>query len=332
MMSQQLSFTDLEYSVRRQRTKKEAFLDMMDAIVPWSDWIDIIKPFYYPGKKGRRPRGIETMLRMYLLQIWYSLSDEGVEEEICDSYAMRKFMKLDYINEQVPDATTLLTFRHIIEKHGISKEIFKFITEELSSKGLMMHGGTIVDATIIAAPSSTKNKTHSRDAEMCQTKKGNEWHFGMKAHIGVDAGSGYIHSVTATPANNHDITEAHNLIREDDHVVYGDSGYIGISNREEIKNDPQKSSIEYRINKKPGKMRKEAKKWNPGAMWDKKIEKIKSSVRSKVEHAFNILKNIFGYKKTVYRGIYKNLVRLEMSFACANLYMCAKAGGFNRSY
>ena len=329
-MANQMSFTDAEYSARRRTTKKETFLDMMDAIMPWEELAAMIKPFYFEGKRGRRPRGIELMLRMYFLQIWYDLSDEGVEDAICDSYAMRKFMKLDFVREQVPDATTLLAFRRIIEKHGISREIFTFVADKLSAEGLMMHGGTIVDATIIQAPSSTKNDSHERDPEMCQTKKGNEWYFGMKAHVGTDAGTGYIHSLTVTAANNHDITEAHNLIRKDDDVVYGDSGYLGIQNRAEIKNDSHKSQIEYRINKKPGKMRKAAKTGNIGAIWDKAIEKTKSSVRSKVEHVFNILKNIFGYRKTAYRGLHKNLVRLEMSFACANLYMCAKAGGFNR--
>lgn len=253
-------------NMRRENAQqeKEVFLDMMEKIIPWNEWAAIIRPYYFEGKRGRPPRGIETMLRMYLLQIWYKLSDEGVEEGIYDSYAMRKFMKIDFTNEQVPDATTLLKFRRIIEKQGIGKKIFTFVKEELDARGLLMHGGTIIDATIIKAPSSTKNEKGERDTEMCQTKKGNEWYFGMKAHIGTDAGTGYIHRVTVTSANKHDITEAHNLIREDDRVVYGDSGYLGIEKREEIKNDGHKSQIDYRINQKPGKMRKAAKQGNIG--------------------------------------------------------------------
>ena len=220
----QLSFTEAEYSRRKRRTKKEDFLDSMDEIIPWKDWVGLIEPLYYNNTRGRRAKDIETMLRMYLLQNWYHLSDEGVEDAIYDSYAMKKFLKLDFSKESVPDATTLLKFRHILEENEIGAKIFADVKDRLDRGGMLMHGGTIVDATIISAPSSTKNKDGERDPEMHQTKKGNQWYHGMKVHIGVDAGTGHVHTITATSANIHDIEEASKLFREDDVVGYGDSG------------------------------------------------------------------------------------------------------------
>ena len=243
-MAQQ-TFSDLEYSNRKRKTNREKFLDIMEEIIPWDEWVEFVAPYYPSGKRGRPTKGIEKMLRMYLLQIWFNLSDEGVEDAIYDSYAFRKFMGINFNEEQVPDATTLLKFRHLIEKNHLGEQMFRAINYVLEQNGAMMKGGTIVDATILNAPSSTKNQEKSRDPEMHQTKKGNEWRFGMKCHIGVDAGTGYVHAVTATPANVHDITEAHNLLREADEVVYGDSGYIGIEKREEILNDPHFSKIDY---------------------------------------------------------------------------------------
>lgn len=280
--------------------------------------MEFVRPYYPSGKRGRPVKGIETMLRMYLLQTWFNLSDEGVEDAIYDSYAFRKFMKIDFISEQVPDATTLLKFRHIIEKNHLGEEFFKAINRVMEATGHIMHGGTIVDATIISAPSSTKNAEKKRDPEMHQTKKGNEWKFGMKCNIGVDAGSGLVHSITATPANVHDITEAHKLIRKDDEVVYGDSGYIGISKREEIKNDEHLANIEYRINRRP----KSLPKVSDNAIdWERYIDYRKSAVRCKVEHAFKIIKDTFGFRKVRYRGIAKNFNKLNVLFACANLLM-----------
>ena len=191
----------------------------MDATIPWSTWVGVIEPHYYadrPGKRGRKAKPIETMLRMYLLQAWFSLSDEGVEDAIYDSYAMRKFMGLDFAVEQVPDATTLLHFRHLLEEHQLGEKLFEAQNEIFEREGWIMRGGSIIDATIIAAPSSTKNATGTRDPQMHQTRKGNQWYFGMKAHVGVDAGTGYAHSVTATAANVHDLDEAPHLVRADD--------------------------------------------------------------------------------------------------------------------
>lgn len=317
----QTTFSDIEYSNRRRKTKREQFLDAMESIIPWDRWVGLIRPYYPAGRRGRPPKDIEKMLRMYLMQSWFNLSDEGIEDAIYDSYAMRKFMKLDFLNEQVPDATTLLKFRHLIEKHKIGEQIFQDVTNRLEQCGLMMHGGTIVDASIIAAPSSTKNAEGKRDPEMHQTKKGNQWYFGMKVHTGVDAGTGYVHTVTATSANVHDVEETTNLVREDDDVMYGDSGYLGA--KERIDKDESLPDIECRINKRPSSIKMSTSYL--GYQWDREMENRKSSVRSKVEHPFLIVKKQFGYCKTAYRGLTKNLNRFHVLFASANLLMCIRA-------
>ena len=262
---------------------------------------------------------------VYLLQIWFSLSDEGVEDAIYDSYAMRKFMGIDFMEEQVPDATTLLHFRRLIEESGLGKAFFDAINRCLTKCGHIMKGGTIVDATLISAPSSTKNSSGSRDPEMKQTKKGNQWHFGMKCHAGVDAGTGYIHSIEATAASVHDIYEASRLIRPDDEVVYGDAGYLGLDKRPEILEDEHKSRIDYRIAQRPGKRRSMPPV--PAKYWNDRIEHQKASVRAKAAHAFHIIKNTFGFGKVCHRGITKNLNWPYMLAAGANLSMCARIGG-----
>lgn len=325
----QQTFTDIEYAQRKRKGKRELFLDSMNAIIPWALFVETIKPYYPQGHRGRPPKGIELMLRMYFLQVWFNLADEALEEQINDSYAMKKFMKLDFFEEHVPDATTLLLFRQLLEEHELQKELFSVVKEELEAAGKIMHGGSIVDATIIEAPSSTKNSMKSRDPEMKSTKKGNKWHFGMKAHIGVDAGSGMVHTVEATSANVHDVVVAHRLIREDDEFVNGDAGYTGIENREEIRDDEHLSQIDYRINTRKGREKKRHDALMSKAMdhleyigqpdWEKQYEYMKSKVRSKVEHIFGIIKKKFGYRKVVYRGIAKNLARLYMLCSSANL-------------
>lgn len=290
----QQTFTDMEYANRRRKTKREDFLNAMEQIIPWSHWVDTIRPFYPAGKKGRPPRGIETMLRMYLMQVWFSLSDEGIEDAIYDSYTMRSFMQIDFLKEQVPDATTLLNFRHLLEQNKISEKIFADVNARLEAAGLMMHGGCIVDATLIAAPTSTKNRESRRDPEKHQVKKGSEWYFGMKVHAGVDAGSGYVHTITGTAANVHDITETSKLIQEDDTVVYGDSGYTGVSKRREIKEDEHLSQVEFLINRRPSSLKMQT---SSGTNWDKVQEHMKSAVRCKVEHPFLIVKRQFGMPK-----------------------------------
>jgi IS5 family transposase len=323
-MKGQIDLTDIEYANRKKITKREGFLNMMDEIIPWGEWIEYIRPCYPDGKRGRPVRGIETMLRMYLMQVWFNLSDEGIEDAIYDSYAMRSFLGINFMTEQVPDATTLLKFRHLLERNHIGELIFKDINERLDKAGLIMHGGTIVDATIVSAPSSTKNQKKERDQEMCQTQKGNQWFFGMKVHAGVDAGTGYAHTITGTPANVHDIAETHKLIREDDETAYGDSAYIGVSGKPEIKNDEHLSKVVYVINEKPSKIKENPE--HNGMNWEKEIEHRKSSIRCKIEHIFLIVKREFGYKKVAYRGIEKNMHRFCFLFGSANLLMCARAG------
>jgi IS5 family transposase len=308
----------------------------MDTVVPWAVLIAVITPFYFSGKRGRPAKGIEIMLRMYFLSIWYNLADEAVEDAIYDSYAMRKFMKIDFLEEDAPDATTLLHFRHMLEEKGLQEKILEEVNKLMEEKGIMMRGGTVVDATIIEAPSSTKNSSKSRDPEMHSAKKGNLWHFGMKAHIGVDAVSGMVHSVEATAANVADIEVAAKLIREDDEVLYGDNGYQGLENRPEMKGEEETPKAECRINKKKGAKRKEEKKIYKDAMnhleyigepkWDEEIEGKKSKVRSKVEHMFGIIKGLYGFRKVRYRGLKKNLGKLQMLFASANLLKYAWAG------
>jgi IS5 family transposase len=266
---------------------------------------------------------------MYLLQNWYNLSDEMAEEEIYDSHAMKEFMKVDFQEEGAPDATTLLNFRHLLEEHGLQQQIFDKINEILEAEGMMWRGGSIVDAAIIDAPSSTKNSAKSRDSEMKQTKKGNEWYFGMKVHVGADAGTGMAHTLTFTGANVHDIEEAHKLVRKDDEFANGDAGYVGIEKREEVTSDENLSRIQWRINRRKGKERaREAKlykeavnhlEWVAQPRWDERGEYLKSKVRSKIEHNFYIIKHLFGYRKTRYRGLAKNGARLYMLFALANV-------------
>ena len=317
------TFTDIEYSLRKKKTKREEFLEIMDEIIPWDEWVGVIEPYYPRGKRGRPPMELEKMLRMYLLQIWFNLSDPATEDAIYDSYAMRKFTGIDFMTEAVPDETTLCKFRHLLEENELNKLFFDAINRVMVQTGHMMKGGTIVDATIINAPSSTKNAQKARDPEMHQTKKGNEWRFGMKYHIGVDAGSGLVHTMTVTGANKHDIEETAKLLREDDEVMYGDSGYRGIQKRPEIRQNAHFSNIDFRINCRPRSLPKVS---DNAIAWERYIENRKSSIRCKVEHAFRIIKCQFGYKKVAYRGLKKNENRLYAMFACANLYALAIAG------
>ncbi|MCL2672601.1 MAG: IS5 family transposase [Clostridiales bacterium] len=282
--------------------------------------------YYFEGKRGRPPRGVESMLRMYLLQNWFNLSDEGIEEAIYDSYAFRKFMRVDFLDEeQVPDATTLCKFRKLLHENNITEMLFGQLHAFLERHGKIMHGGTIVDATIEDAPTSTKNAEGKRDPEMHSVKKGNQWYFGERLHIGVDAGTGYIHSMEVTAANVSERDIVPQLVREDDEVVYGDAGYSNMQRREEIKNDPHLSRIDWRTNQqKP--YRKNKWEEGPGTQWFRYWEYQKSRVRSKVEYPFLILKRIFGYRKVRYRGLAKNRTHAYTLCACANLYMLMQSG------
>ena len=231
----QRSFASAEYAMKKKRTRREKFLGEMERIVPWARLGAVIEPLYpTSGRVGRQPIGINKMLRMYCLQQWYGLADEALEDALYDSQALRDFVGIDLPRESVPDATTLLKFRHLLQDNNLTRALFEEINAHLGQKGLLMRSGTIVDATIIAAPSSTKNEGNARDLEMHQVKKGNEWHFGMKAHIGVDADSGLVHSVIATAANAGDVTQAQHLLHGDETNVFADAGYTGVHKGDEV--------------------------------------------------------------------------------------------------
>ena len=317
-MEKQLNFTDVEYSKRRRITKREEFLSHMDRVLPWKAWVEIIRPYYPTGKRGRPPQEIEEMLRMMLLQVWFNLSDEAVEDAVFDSYAMKSFLGLNFENgEQVPDATTLCKFRKLLNTHDLQKLIFDQVQEVLKDAGQQVRGGTIVDATIIEAPNSTKNVSGQRDPEMHSVKKGSKWYFGMRLHIGVDPLHGFVHTITGTAANEAEVKEAPKLLREDDEVVYGDAGYCKL---ERYVTD----GIErrYEINRQHGTFKRH---YGDSLSWleEQELEKRKSSIRCKVEYAFHIVKDIFHWRKTRYKGIQKNLNYAYLAFASANLYMLA---------
>lgn len=321
-MDRQTTFSDIESAGRRRITKRDAFLREMDACIPWDALVELIRPCYYEGRRGRKPVGIERMLRMYFLQLWFNLSDEGVEEAIYDSRAFSEFMGVSFgQGDQVPDATTLLKFRRIVEDNGLAPRILECVNSMLEEKGVMMRGGSIVDATFVEAPSSTKNATGARDPEARSAKKGNNWHFGFKAHAGVDAGSGLVHTVEVTAANVADVCVAHRLVREGDTFCYGDSGYLGIGNRPEVVSDKSLSGVEWKIAKRPSQVKEIGK----GSL-EKEIESRKASVRSKVEHPFLVVKRQFGFAKTRYRGLAKTASALTVLFALANVAMWARAG------
>lgn len=316
-MRTQYSLTDLEYGNRRRKTKREEFLEKMEEVIPWQEWVELIQPIYYQGKRGRKPIEIEIMLRMIMLQKWFSLSDEGVEDAIYDSYAMRSFMGINFCEEQVPDGTTLCKFRKLLTENHIQEKIFEQVQQVLEREGKAVHGGSIVDATIIEASSSKKNQKQATDPEMHSVKKGTKWLFGMRTHIAVDPVHGFVHSVISTPANEAECKVAPKLLREDDEVVYGDAGYLKMERYVE-----DGIRREYRINRQIGTFKRH---YGDSLAWaeEKKIEKRKSSTRCKIEYVFHIVKDIFGWRKAKYKGIAKNHSHAQMLFASANLYMLA---------
>jgi transposase, IS5 family len=318
----QISFALAEYEGKKKITRREIFLCKMEQVVPWARLIEVIEP-HYPksGKRGRPPIGIERMLRMYFVQQWYGLADEAVEDAIYDSQALRSFMDIDLSCASVPDATTLMGFRHLLEAHALTQAMLVEINAMLIERGLLMSQGTLVDATLIAAPSSTKNKDHARDSEMHQTKKGNQWHFGMKAHIGVDKDSGLVHSVVSTAANVSDISQTPALLHGQETNVWADAGYVGVDKRGDMQEalKANEQTVKWHV----AKRRKSVQKLDAG--WQKDLaqayEKLKAQVRAYVEHPFHIVKNIFRYKKARYKGLAKNDAQLNMLFALGNLYM-----------
>ena len=320
-MAKQQSFGDYEYANKKKQTRKEIFLNAMEELIPWGEWLALIEPYYPKAGNGRPPREMETMLRMYLVQNWFNLSDEATEDAIYDIQSIRRFVGINLTEESAPDATTLLHFRHLLEEHGLSKKMFDAIKCALKYNGYMMTEGTIVDASIIAAPTSTKNETKTRDPEMKSTKKGNNYYFGMKGHIGVDSDSGFIHTVETTAANEADITVAHKLLHGDEDFMYGDAAYIGTEKRDEFADKPN-------LSHQTMKRRQSIKKLPECQSTDEARfhEKEKSRIRAKVELPFHIVKNIFKFRKTPYGGLAKNTARLYTLFALSNLYLCKLKG------
>ena len=277
MGGKQLGFGDYEQSTAKKQTKREKFLAEMEQVVPWQPLIDLIETFYPKkgSKGGRPPFPLETMLRIHLMQHWYSLSDPAMEDALIEVPTMRRFAGIDLISERIPDETTILAFRHLLEKHELGQQIFETVKAHLKARGMAMKQGKIIDATLIAAPSSTKNKQGERDPEIHQTKKGNQWYFGMKVHIGVDVASGLIHSVQTTSANVHDLTPAPELLHREETLVYADAGYQGIDKRQEMEGKP----IEFRVAMRPGK-RRVLPETSDGRLLDL-IETAKAHIRPK---------------------------------------------------
>ena len=302
-----------------KKTRKEVFLDEMNQVVPWAVLVALIQPHArgaHQALGGRPPFPIETMLRIHCLQLWWNLSDPAMEEELHERPLYRRFVGLEGA-ARMPDETTILRFRHLLEKHELAPQVLGTINAGLAQHGLMLKTGTVVDATIIAAPSSTKNKTGERDPEMHQTKKGNQRHFGMKAHIGVDADSGLVHTVIGTAANVNDVTQAGALLHGEEEVAFGDAGYQGVHKR------PEAAGPDWYVAMRPGLRRKLNPFIEPQFIAEQ-IERAKASVRAKVEHPFRVVKQQFGYAKARYRGLAKNTARLTMLFALSNLWMARR--------
>lgn len=300
------------------RTKKKEFLAEINRIIPWGEWIALIQPHYYKGERGNKPYELELMLRIYMLQNLYDLSDEGTVAEVIDSRAFSEFCEVESSN-QVPDGDTLGRFRNLLIKNDLQERLFTQVVMMLMERGLILKKGTIVDSTIISAPSSTKNKEKKRDPDAHQAKKGNNWHFGYKAHIGVDRDSGLVHTVKATPANVHDVSITHELLHGEEETVNGDSGYIGAEKREgAIVCNKQGKKIRYEINRRPSQIKRLSESEQ---IEIKEQEHRKSSVRCKVEHVFGVVKGLLKFKKTRYRGLRKQAAKFNIMFALANLIL-----------
>lgn len=314
-MTYQTSFTHAEFAAKKKTTRREKFLSRMEEVIPWKQLLAVIEPHYPKGQRGRPPVGLERMLRVYFLQQWYGLADEALEDALYDSQALQQFARIDLSAEGVPDATTLLNFRHLLEAHDLCKGLFSAINADLTARGLLLREGTLVDATLIAAPPSTKNQERKRDPEMHQTKKGNQWYFGMKAHIGADRDSKLVHTVVVTAANVADITKTAELLHGTEKQVHADAGYTGVEKRAEIVALERK--IDWQIAGKRGAIKALAEGAEKEAI--QAVEKAKASVRAFVEHPFHIVKNLFRHRKVRYRGLAKNGHQLYTLFGLANV-------------
>ena len=308
------SFSGSGFEKYRKKTRKEQFLEEMETIIPWKDLCEAIEPFYpKPEGAGRRPVGIERMLRIHFLQHWFNLSDPAAEEALYDSQALRSFVGIDLGREPAPDETTICKFRHLMEKHNLGDQLFHLVNQYLQENGMKVSRGTIVDASIISAPSSTKNKKKERDPEMRQTKKGNQWYFGMKAHIGVDSQSGLVHTVTTTPANEADVEVVDELLHGKETTVHADAGYTGAEKRVTRKN------LTWQIAAKRGRVQAITNARKRRAA--ERRETAKARIRARVEHPFRVIKRQFGLAKVRFRGLAKNTAHVITLFALSNLWM-----------
>ena len=298
-----------------KRTRRREFLDEMDRVVPWSELVAQIAPFMPEGKRGRPPFPVESLLRIHFMQQWFTLSDPAMEEALHDMPLFRDFAGLGGWDDRLPDESTILRFRHVLEKHKLAERILATVNLLLGAKGLMLRSGTVVDATLISAPSSTKNASGERDPEMHQSKKGQQWFFGMKAHIGVDADSGLVHTVRGTAGNVHDVLEANSLLHGEETDVFADAGYRGADKRADAK-----AGVQWHVAMRPG-LRRVLNKTEPMDALTDQVERIKASIRAKVEHPFRVIKRQFGHVKVRYRGLAKNTAQLHTLFALANLWM-----------
>jgi IS5 family transposase len=311
----QMSFGDAEYSGKRKRTRREVLLAEMEEVVPWSALLGLIVPHYPNSSQGRPPYPLATMLRIHLMQNWFGLSDPGMEEALYEITPMRQFARLN-LTGAIPDETTLLNFRHLLEANGLAPKLFEAINADLSRKGLLLKRGTIVDATIISAPSSTKNADAARDPEMHQTKKGNQWYFGMKAHIGVDVESGLVHTVTTTAANTADVTQTEHLMHGEEQLVLADAGYTGAEKRLAGRD------LDVHVAAKRGKVKAIRNDgWREAVL---ALETLKARIRARVEHPFRVIKRQFGYTKVRFRGLAKNAAQVLTLFALSNLWMARR--------
>jgi IS5 family transposase len=307
-MADQVTFAELAWNSKRKVTRRERFLKEMDAVIPWQRILPLIEPFYAKPGPGRPPLGLEKMLRIYFVQHWYDLSDPGAEEAIYESESIRRFVGVELAEDTVPDESSILRFRHLLEEHDLTRAIFDEVGALLEEKGLLMKQGTIVDATFLAAPSSTKNSTRTRDPEMRSTKKGNMWHFGMKAHVGTDT-RGIVHSLTTTDAAQSDFAQLPDLIHGEEEELYGDRAYWSEDDRASF----ESAEVRYKVNRRGTAKNPVTEEW-------KEINRERSRVRSMCEHPFLVVKRLWGFRKVRYRGLAKNTVRLFSAFALANLY------------
>jgi IS5 family transposase len=311
-MGAQRTFASVAWNQKGKVTRRERFLTEMDAVIPWKRLMALIEPHYPKAGTGRQPLGLEKMLRIYFVQQWFNLSDAQAEDAIYDSESMRRFTRVELAEDVVPDETTILRFRHLLEKHRLTEAIFEAVKDLLAEKRLMLKSGTIVDATIISAPSSTKNATETRDPEMKQTKKGNTWYFGMKLHVGTDQ-KGLVHSMTATHAAVADVTQLPELLHGEEREIYGDRAYWNEPDRQIFEG----CGIRYRVNRRSHSTAPLSERW-------KRINRARSRVRARGEHAFHVVKRLWGFTMVRYRGLAKNTARAFTMFALANLYLARR--------